>query len=134
MSERLAPTYVREEFPVAVKRAAWARCKGFCENCGKLLEPGRYRYDHTVPTRLGGPPTLENCKVLCRDGRTSCDSIKTHSEDLPGIWAVKRYGKNRLPLDIDRPVKKPGSIKSKGFQQGHRPLKSGNTFKSRRVR
>lgn len=128
MSERLSPTYEREEFPAAVKRAAWARCQGRCEGCGKVLTPGRYRYDHTLPTRLGGPPTLENCKVLCRDGAESCDHRKTHSEDLPGIAARKRYEKNRLPLDIERPEKKPGSIKSPGFRQGHRPLKSGNTF------
>lgn len=132
MSERLAPTYEREEFPVAVKRAAWARCQGRCEGCGKVLTPGRYRYDHTTPTRLGGPPTLENCKVLCRDGPESCDAVKTHQQDLPGIAARKRYGKNRLPLDIERPKREPSKINGRGFQQGHRPLRGGNTFRKTR--
>lgn len=122
LSERLAPAREREEFPQAVRRAAWKRCGGHCEGCGRALERGRYTYDHTIPWRRGGSSTLDNCKVLCRDGPTSCDWIKTHREDLPGIAAIKRYGKNRLPLDIERPPKKPGKIRSRGFQQGHRPI------------
>lgn len=131
MSERIASTYVRVEFPVSVRKAAWARCGGRCEECGKPLQPGQYRYDHTVPARRGGPSTLENCKVLCRDGPDSCDARKTHSEDIPGIAAIKRYGKNRLPLDIDRPERKPRP-KTRGFQQGHRPLKSRSTFERKK--
>lgn len=132
MSERLAPAHPREEFPANVKREAWDRCMGYCEGCGRQLKPGGYRYDHTIPTRRGGPPTLDNCKVLCRDGPTSCDWIKTHTEDLPGIAAIKRYGKNRLPLDIDRPERKPSKIKSPGFARVHRPMKGRSTFESRK--
>lgn len=124
MSERIAPDYEREEFPEAVKRAALARCGGHCEGCGKPLVGRRYIYDHTITTRRGGPPTLENCKVLCNDGRDSCNARKTYDEDLPGIAAAKRYGKNRLPLDIERPAKKPPTIKRRGFQQGHRSIPS----------
>jgi 5-methylcytosine-specific restriction endonuclease McrA len=131
VSQRIAATYVRVEFTAAVRRAAWARCGGKCEQCGKPLDPGKYRYDHTVPARRGGPSTIDNCKVLCRDGPSSCDAIKTHSQDLPGIAAVKRYGKNRLPLDIDRPAKTPSKIRSPGFQQGHRPISGRSTFDKR---
>lgn len=131
MSERISATYEREEFPAAVKRAAWKRCGGRCEGCSKPLDGIAFTYDHTVPTRRGGPPTLDNCKVLCNDGRQSCNGRKTYDEDLPGIAANKRYGRtNRLPLDIDRPVKKPGTIQSRGFQQGHRPI-PGRPFPKR---
>lgn len=118
MSERLAPAVEREEFTDAVRRAAWARCGGRCEGCGKPLAGIRYTYDHTIPFRRSRDSSLANCKVLCNDGKDSCDKVKTFKEDLPGIAAIKRYGKNRLPLDIDRPVKTPGKIKSPGFRKG----------------
>jgi hypothetical protein len=123
---RLSPEYVREEFPEIVKIEAWTRCGGRCEGCGKDLSEIPCVYDHKWPTRRGGPPTLDNCQVLCDDGPTSCNSKKTHGEDLPGIAAFKRYTKNtRLPLDIGRPEKKPGSIQSRGFQGGpSRPFPS----------
>lgn len=131
MSQRIASTYTREEFPAAVKRAAWERCGGRCEGCGTSLLGVSYVYDHDWPTRLGGPPTLENCKVLCDDGPGSCNDRKTHGLDLPGIAAAKRYAKNRLPLDIERPAKKPGTIKnSRGFPKGHRPI-PGRPFPKR---
>lgn len=132
MSERLPPAEKRQEFTAAVRKAALARANGHCEGCGATLIKGRYTFDHTVPWRRGGPSTLDNCKVLCRTGKNSCDWIKTHLEDLPGIAAVKRYAKNRLPLDIGRPEKKPGMIQGRGFGQQHRPLKSRNTFERRK--
>lgn len=124
MSERIASTYVRVEFPRSVRKAAWERCQGRCEGCGRPLVKGGYTYDHTIPARRGGPSTLDNCKVLCKGPPDSCDAVKTYREDLPGIAAVKRYGKNRLPLDIDRPERKPGKIKSKGFANSATPIKS----------
>lgn len=113
MSERLAPKKPRDEFSPAVKRAAWSRCGGRCEGCDRQLEPGKYRYDHTIPTRRGGPATLANCKVLCHDGPGSCDYDKTYGEDLPGVAAAKRYGKNRLPLDITRPTKQEPKMRGR---------------------
>jgi hypothetical protein len=118
MSERIAETYVRVEFPTSVRKAAWARCGGRCEQCGKLLIGRRFTYDHTLPARRGGASDLANCRVLCNDGPESCDQIKTYAEDLPGIAAVKRYGKNRLPLDIGRPPKQPPKMKGPGFRRG----------------
>lgn len=125
MSQRLAPAEPRVEFPRSVRKAALERANGHCEGCGRPLVRGRYTFDHTVPARRGGPSTLANCKVLCNDGEDSCDYRKTYGEDLPGIAANKRYGKNRLPLDIDRPEKKPSTFKgNRGFQQGHRSIPS----------
>jgi 5-methylcytosine-specific restriction endonuclease McrA len=122
VSERIAPKQPREEFSAPVKRAAWKRCNGRCEGCGKALDGIRHVYDHKTPTRLGGPPTLDNVQVLCDDGKGSCNYTKTHVEDLPGMAALKRYGKNRLPLDIDRPERKPGSIKTRKTNWPSRPF------------
>ena len=127
MSERIIDKAPREEFPRSVKNAAKERCKGRCESCGRSLDGIRYVYDHKVPTRLGGKPTLENCQVLCDDGVGSCNYQKTHVEDLPGIAALKRYGKNRLPLDIGRPQRKPSTIpqrKNPWGPRGSRPMRA----------
>ena len=124
MSERLPDKVPREEFTDAVRRAAWERCGGRCEGCGKSLDGIRYTYDHIVPFRRSRDSSLANCQVLCNDGRDSCDHRKTYGEDLPGIAANKRYGKNnRLPLDIGRPVKPPPRMRSRNsFQKGHRSI------------
>lgn len=124
MSERLPPPEERAEFSIAVRKAAWLRCDGVCEGCGRILDGVRYVYDHTIPFRRSRDSSLGNCKVLCSDGPGSCDHFKTYGEDLPGIAAAKRYAKNRLPLDIERPAKKPPTIKRRGFQQGHRSIPS----------
>lgn len=117
MSQRIAATYVRVEFSQAVKRSAWARCKGRCEGCGKDLTGPSFVFDHKLPLRRGGDASIDNCQVLCDDGPDSCNAKKTYAEDIPGIAAIKRYGKNRLPLDVDRPAKKPGSIRGRGFDK-----------------
>ena len=75
----------RTEFPKAVKRQAWKRCKSLCEECGCKLFPGRYIYDHNVPDHLGGPATLENCVVRCKN----CDRTKT-AKDQGQIAKMKR--------------------------------------------
>lgn len=125
MSERLADAPKRQEFSTAVRRAAWARCAGRCEGCGLPLTKGGFTYDHTIPWRRGGPSTLDNCRVLCSGPKDSCDWEKTYTKDLPGIAAVKRYGKNRLPLDIDRPAKLEPKMQSRNtFPKQSRPMRS----------
>lgn len=70
---------MRKEFPKKVKLQAWERCGGYCETlegrpgCGmKIL--GIPEYDHWNPAGTDGPPTLENCAVLC----SKCHDKKTH--------------------------------------------------------
>jgi 5-methylcytosine-specific restriction endonuclease McrA len=48
----------------------WARDRGRCQwpthgggICGSTL---RVEVDHVVPRARGGPPTVENCRLLCR--------------------------------------------------------------------
>jgi hypothetical protein len=58
-----------DRIPAAVRRAAFERADGRCEwrfasgvRCGCTT---RLQFDHVVPKALGGPPTLENVRVLC---------------------------------------------------------------------
>ena len=73
---------MRQEFPVKVKLQAYERClvngKPHCELCDKLIL-GVPEYDHVKPDGLFGPPTIENCMVLCG----SCHRTKTHEQDRP---------------------------------------------------
>lgn len=77
---------MRQEFARKVKAAAALRAKGHCEGCGRKLLEGDFHYDHDIPDGLGGEPTLDNCRVLCR----SCHSAKTTLEDVPRIAKAKR--------------------------------------------
>lgn len=94
---------MRQEFSVAVRKAAWARCKGFCEDCGRELTGGPKdspEYDHDIPDGLGGKPTLDNCVVRC----PPCHLEKTTTRDVPAIAKAKRIEAKRLGL---RKAKKP---------------------------
>ncbi len=50
--------------PADVKGQVWAKCKGQCMYCGlrHCLD-----YDHIVPYSKGGPNTVDNLQLLCRD-------------------------------------------------------------------
>ncbi|HZP77557.1 MAG TPA: HNH endonuclease signature motif containing protein [Pseudolabrys sp.] len=91
---------MRRDFPAKVKAAAALRAGGHCEACTRKLMTGDYHYDHDTPDAMGGEPTLENCKVLCR----SCHSVKTLRQDVPRIAKAKRRERNRLG------IKKPRTI------------------------
>ncbi|HEX9052205.1 MAG TPA: HNH endonuclease signature motif containing protein, partial [Anaeromyxobacter sp.] len=60
------PGYV----PAHVRRAVWKRDGGRCqfrlasgEICGSTL---RVEIDHVIPRALGGPSTVDNCRLACR--------------------------------------------------------------------
>lgn len=108
----------RTEFPQSVRKKAFARCcqQGTvpgvpqCETCGVQLSPRTgIIYEHVVPDGLGGEPTLENCKVHCRN----CADIKTHTEDNPRMRKADRVLKVTYGL---RPAKRQ-QIKGRGFRQ-----------------
>lgn len=77
---------MRREFSNKVKGLAALRAKGYCECCTRKLLEGDFHYDHEIPDALGGEPTLENCRVLCR----SCHITKTRTEDVPRIAKANR--------------------------------------------
>lgn len=98
---------MRREFSAKIKAQAAERANGHCENCTRKLMTGDFHYDHEIPDGLGGEPTLENCRVLCR----SCHSEKTMRQDVPMIAKAKRnYRKAR---GIRKPSKMAGSRDSR---------------------
>lgn len=104
----------RREFPQSVRKAAFIRCckDGIprCEGCGVMLRAANIIYEHVIPDGLGGEPTLENCKVHCRN----CADVKTFTEDNPRMQKADRVLKKHYGLT---PAKQ--KIASRGF--GKRP-------------
>ena len=85
---------MRKEFPRRVKALAFKRCCNaaglpFCEGCGAPLSAGNINFDHDVADGLGGEPTLDNCKVICR----TCHSTKTQTQDNPIMQKADRVKK-----------------------------------------
>lgn len=98
---------MRQEFTRAIMAAAFKRANGACESCTAKLFPGNIQYDHQIPDALGGAPTLDNCKVLCR----TCHRSKTSTADQPRIAKMKRQrDKNSGAKRSSSPM--PGSKRS----------------------
>ena len=59
----------REHIPAHVKRSVWLRDGGRCqwpvEGRGTCGSTHRLEIDHVVPVALGGPSTVENCRLTC---------------------------------------------------------------------
>ncbi len=98
----------RQEFPKRVKLQAWERANGKCEGCGALLRPGSFDYDHTLPDTMGGEPTLDNCKVLCR----GCHDQKTFKSDIPIIAKSNRVLARHAGIKRQSSRPLPGGRKS----------------------
>ena len=83
----------RDEFPKSVKIAAWKRSGGRCE-CGCMLKIiGTPHYDHhPIPASLGGPGTLENCRVLDPKHHKQI----TDDQDVPAIAKSNRVFEKRI--------------------------------------
>lgn len=99
---------MRREFPAKIKLAAWTRCGGNCEGCGRKIV-GLPEYDHDKPDGLGGEPTLENCKVLCG----MCHRIKTHEHDRPRMQKADNQKKSAANIKPKTRNPLPGSRGSK---------------------
>ena len=55
-----------DEFPKAIKTAAYERSNGACEGCGMPFSASqRPEYDHRIPIFDGGDASVDNCQVLC---------------------------------------------------------------------
>lgn len=107
---------MRREFPKQVKRDAFLRAKGRCENekCRAFLTTGKFHYDHVIPDGLGGEPTLDNCAVLC----FACHGEKTRKQDIPAIAKTKRiqdrHNGIKRPRSMTRWRRFDGSIREAG--------------------
>lgn len=102
----------RQEFPQSVRKAAFRRCcrngEPYCESCGiKLSKRTGTIYEHIQPDGLGGEPTLENCKVHCRN----CADVKTFTEDNPRMQKADRVMKSEYGLG-----RKKKSFQSRRFE------------------
>lgn len=69
----------------AIRRASKANGFPCCEVCGTMMKRGQWHFDHIIPDRMGGEPTLENCAVIC----VPCHAQKT-SKDVGDIARAKR--------------------------------------------
>lgn len=98
----------RQEFPDKVKVAAFDRAKGRCEVCTAKLFVGKYQYDHIIPTAVGGPPTLDNCRVAC----TACHGEKTAKVDVPAIAKSERIKRKHAGAKTPKGQAMPGSKRS----------------------
>ena len=92
----------RREFSLAVRKLAFARCcwpDGIskCEGCGIQIRQTPI-YEHVQPDGLGGEPTLENCKVHCRN----CADTKTFGDDNPRMAKADRVLKKNFGLTAKR--------------------------------
>lgn len=115
-----------KEFGARVKAAAFKRCGGpdkpTCEGCGRSLHGHPFQYDHIKPAAEGGPPTLENCMVLCSGPRTSCHSIKTHDQDTPRMVKADNQRKKHHGIT---PAKT--KIASRGFAKADKAKSAGRS-------
>lgn len=103
---------MRQEFSARVKAAALKRCMGAdgiprCEGqgCGQPLVAAFTNYDHDTPDGLGGEPTLENCKVLCK----TCHAAKTFGEDNPRMQKADAQRKRAFGIKARKGRPMPGT-------------------------
>jgi hypothetical protein len=126
----------RNEFPQPVRKAAFRRCclecrvDGVanipkvpqCEGCGcELTARSGIIYEHDLPNGLGGPPTLQNCKVHCK----TCANTKTVTEDNPRMAKAdavlkKTYGLRPI---IRRKIQSPGFAERPPQNTATRPIR-----------
>lgn len=97
---------MRREFPKQVKAEAAKRANGRCEACSCRIGYGQFHYDHDLPDAMGGEPTIENCRVLCR----VCHNLKTTKRDVPIIAKSNRQRNNSLGIRSPK-----AKIPSRGF-------------------
>lgn len=82
----------RSEFPKSVRLAAFERAGGVCQ-CGCQQPLCTPEYDHhPVPAGLGGPNTLENCRVLNK----RCHRKLTTQYDTPRVKKATRVFEKRI--------------------------------------
>jgi len=122
----------RKEFPLAVRKAAFVRsCKNgvpHCESCPvELNKRTGIIYEHVIPDGLGGEPTLENCKVHCRN----CADVKTFTEDNPRMQKADRVFKKEYGLTPSRKkIESRGFAKSRPQGSASRPLNREKSFRT----
>lgn len=113
----------RREFPLKVRKLAFARCckpDGIpkCENCGKQLRSGHIQYEHLHPDGLQGEPTLENCGVWC----TPCSKAKDKTDNAIMAKADRVLRKNYGLRPARTKIKSRGFAPAAPQRSASRPL------------
>lgn len=113
----------RKEFTQKTKGQALKRCMDeqgvpHCEGCGRPLIKGlKYEFHHVTACWKGGDNSLDNCKVLCIGGKTSCHAIESADDKARTTKAdnVKKFHNNMKT--------KGPPIRSPGFPVSEKTLK-----------
>jgi 5-methylcytosine-specific restriction protein A len=82
-------------FSAKIQAEAFARANGRCEQCGGMLKPGQFQYDHKKPHALGGESSLENAQCLC-----SACHIAKGQEDMPPMRKADKQAKVKKQLPV----------------------------------
>lgn len=104
----------RRNFSQRVRRAAFERAGGRCEDCGCDLAGRRWDVDHVIPDWMGGEPTLANAAVLCAGSRDTCHGRKS-AADAKAIAKAKRL--QRFMATGKHRQRKSKPIRSRGFRK-----------------
>lgn len=111
--------FERREFPLSVRKLAFKRCCRNGKSCPIELRAGNIIYEHVDPDGLGGEPTLENCKVHCKN----CADVKTFTEDNPRMQKADRVLKKNFGLQGKKQkIRSPGFRKAPPQNTASRPL------------
>jgi len=90
----------QDEFSEAVKKAAFHRSGGRCENVNRAGERcpnpverrgDKCRFNHRIAVFYGGKPVIENCEVLC----LACDAVQTYLLDPQAMSKTRRIEKRK---------------------------------------
>lgn len=104
----------RRNFTLAVKKQRLAYVTGEdgvvrCEGCGEIVRRGQYEFDHHLADWLGGKPTFDNCRVLCK---AKCHQRKTA---LDKKLSAKSARVQAAEIGAALPTARP--LQSRGFQR-----------------
>ncbi|MEM9494677.1 MAG: HNH endonuclease [Pseudomonadota bacterium] len=100
----------RRTFTPMQKAKLFMRSKGRCDICKEKVKGTWIAGHYSIPHALGGPTTLENGRVECRQ----C-ARQTHAEDTTTVAKTKRMEKK---FKEGRGRKRKGEkLKSRGFDR-----------------
>lgn len=103
----------RRIFTRTQRARLFIRANGLCDLCGNKII-GKWIAGHIIPWALGGKTELDNGRVEC----LSCGG-KTHKIDTGDAAKVRRLQK----------PKKPGQMKSRGFDKSLRKKMNGKVVR-----
>lgn len=97
------------EFKRTVRREVFLRAGRKCEACSAVLKVGEGEVDHILPVALGGEPSAQNARLLCRPchaGKTADDIRRIRKADRQRdrhTGAIRPAGKINSPPFVQSP-------------------------------